>query len=106
MRIMDEERNWHLWELYLEAERRDLQLRQEGHLARLLGAQRGDLPEGLERIVREDRRRAQEGLVELRRPDTGEVSYKHIDDLISEDRPYLVEARRVRAAWIRDRRCL
>lgn len=90
------------WRRFLEAERRELRARREGKLARLLMI---TLPEEskdeLERIVEEDRRRAEEGLVELRRGD--EVFYKHIDDLTGEDMPARMEAEASRAAWLTER---
>ena len=54
-------------ERYLVAEKRELELRQEGHLAKILdGPLPDESPEELERLAEEDRRRAQEGLVELK----------------------------------------
>jgi hypothetical protein len=82
------------WERYMEAERRHLEDRRTGHLARLLD---GPLPEEsseeLERMAREDQHRAEEGLVELMSP-SGELSYKHIDEVTSEDREARAEAER------------
>ena len=90
------------WRRFLEAERRELRARREGKLARLLMI---TLPEEsqdeLERMVEEDRRRAEEGLVELRRGD--EVFYKHIDDLAVEDMPARMEAEAARTAWLTER---
>ena len=82
------------WERYMEAERRHLEDRRTGHLARLLD---GPLPEEsseeLERMAREDQHRAEEGLVELMSP-SGELSYKHIDEVTPEDREARAEAER------------
>jgi hypothetical protein len=89
------------WERYLEAERRDVQLRQEGHLARILGA---PLPDELKRLAEADRRRAQEGLVELLGGPGEEISYKRVDDLVPEDRGARIEAELMRSNWIRERR--
>lgn len=90
------------WRRFLEAEQRELWARREGKLARLLMI---TLPEEskdeLERMVEEDRRRAEEGLVELRRGD--EVFYKHIDELTAEDMPARMEAETARAAWLTER---
>lgn len=91
------------WERYMEAERRDLEARRGGHLARLLGIVVSSEPDReLERFALEDQRRAQEGLVELR-DSSGELSHKHIDELSPEDRPARAEAERVRAAWLKER---
>jgi hypothetical protein len=82
------------WERFIVAERRHLEDRRSGHLARLLdGPLPGESAEELRLLAWEDQRRAQEGLVELRSP-RGVVSYKHIDDLTLEDRQARSEAER------------
>ena len=82
------------WERFIEAERRHLDDRRVGHLARLLdGPLPGESAEELRLLAWEDQRRAQEGLVELKSPG-GEVSYKHIDELTLEDRQARAEAER------------
>ena len=56
------------WEEFLEVERRALQERKGGQLARTLGkALPGESQEELDELIREDRRRAEEGLVEVLR---------------------------------------
>jgi hypothetical protein len=83
------------WERFMEAERRRLDDRRTGHLARLLdGPLPGESAEELRLLAWEDQRRAEEGLVDLRRSPGGEVSYKHIDDLTLEDRQARAEAER------------
>jgi hypothetical protein len=73
-----------------------------GRLGRAIGlALPGESPEELERIAEGDRRKAEEGLVELRSGD--EVWYKHIDELTREDRPARIESENARAAWIQER---
>jgi hypothetical protein len=90
------------WERYMEAERLELEHRRSGHLARLLGEPLPDeTPEELARMAFEDQRRAEEGLVELRRGE--EVWYKHIDHLAPEDRPARIEAEGARIEWITER---
>lgn len=90
------------WRRFLEAERRELRARREGKLARLLMiALPDESKDELERLVEEDRRRAEEGLVELKRGD--EVFYKHIDELAAEDVPSRMEAEAARAAWLTER---
>jgi hypothetical protein len=82
------------WERFIEAERRHLEDRRTGHLARLLdGPLPGESVEELRLLAWEDQRRAEEGLVELRGPG-GEISYKHIDDLTLGDRHARAEAER------------
>ena len=96
-------RNEHAWEAYMKAERRDLELRREGHLARLLGLSPAGEHDGkLEHMVLDDRCRAEEGLVELRTLD-GEVYFNYIDELVPEDRAKRAEAERVRTEWVRKR---
>jgi hypothetical protein len=87
-----------LWEQYMEVERREVEQRRNGQLGRALP---GESHEELERIAEEDRRKAEEGLVELRSGD--EVWYKHIDELTREDRPARIESENTRAAWIQER---
>jgi hypothetical protein len=56
--------NREAWNLYVETERREIRLRQEGHLAKLLGFPLpGESEEELERLTEEDRLMALEGLV-------------------------------------------
>lgn len=95
--------HWELhWERYMAAERRELEDRRNGELARVLGfALPGESPEELERLAREDREKAEEGLVIPREGD--EVWYKHIDDLTREDRPARIEAQRKRLEWTTER---
>jgi hypothetical protein len=82
------------WERFIEAERRHLEDRRAGHLARLLGGPLpGESAEELRLLAWEDQRRAEEGLVELR-GSGGETSYKHIDELTLEDRHGRAEAER------------
>ena len=59
-----------LWERYREIERRELEQRRNGQLSRALGwALPGEPQDELERIAEDYRRRAEEGLVELRSAD-------------------------------------
>jgi hypothetical protein len=91
-----------LWEKYMEVERRELAQRKSGQMGRALGrALPGESQEELERIAEEDRRKAEEGLVELRSGD--EVWYKHIDELTRDDRQARIESENTRAAWIQER---
>ena len=90
------------WERYIEAERRELAMRREGHLAKLLdGPLPGESPEELERMAEEDRLRAEQGLVELRQGDR--VWWKHIDELNDKDRRARAEAERMLTRWLMER---
>ncbi len=87
----------------METERRELELRKGGKLGRLLGkVQPGEPPGALERLVEEDRRQAQDGLVALM--SMGKVSYKHLDELSPKDMPARTAANRLRTTWLKERR--
>jgi hypothetical protein len=90
------------WKSFMQAERRELQMRKDGRLAGLLG---GPLPgeslAGLRRLVFEDQRQAEEGLVALMRG--GKVSYKPLEELCPEDIPARVAANRLRETWLKER---
>ncbi len=91
------------WKLFMETERRELRLRQDGQLGRLLGEpQPGEPPAVLERLADEDRRQAQDGLVALM--SMGKVSYKHLDELSPKDMPARAAANRLRTTWLKERR--
>ena len=90
------------WERYLELERKELERRREGSLARALGFPLpGEDQEELARLAREDRLRAEEGLVDLKEGDR--VWYKRLEDLTPQDRPARLEAEMARNAWLRER---
>jgi hypothetical protein len=90
------------WELFMQAERRELGLRKGGQLARLLGEPLpGEPPAALERLALEDQRQAEEGLVALM--SGGKVSYKHLDELSEKDMPARIAANRLRTAWLKER---
>ena len=98
-----EAHNEEAWESYMAAERREIQMRREGHLARILGpALPGESPEELKRLAEEDRLRAEEGLVELM-DESGQITHKHIDDLTPEDRQARIQAEGARIEWITER---
>ena len=90
------------WELFMQAELRELELRKDGQLAKLLGEPLpGEPPVALERLASEDQRQAQEGLVALMRG--GKVSYKHLDQLSPEEMPARMAANRLRETWLKER---
>jgi hypothetical protein len=95
--------NEQAWERYMEAERRELEMRQEGHLAKLLGFPLSEESlEELERLAKEDQRRAFEGLVEVM-SESGEITYKHIDDLTPKDRSARIRAEGKWVEWVAER---
>jgi hypothetical protein len=90
------------WEHFMQAELRELGLRKDGQLARLLGEPLpGEPPAALERLALEDQRQAKEGLVALM--SGGKVSYKHLDELCPEDMPARGAANRLRTTWLKER---
>lgn len=95
----DQER---LWERYMQIERRELEDRKNGELERVLGsALPGESQEEIDRIAREDREKAEAGLVGLR--DGEEFWYKHIDELTPDDQQARIEAQQRRLAWVGER---
>jgi hypothetical protein len=92
------------WELYLEAERRELEMRKEGHLAKLLGGPLPDeSPEELKRLAADDRLKALEGLVALK-TESGEIVYQPLEELTTQDRRRRIRAEGERVEWIVERR--
>ena len=92
-----------VWEQFTQTERRELELRKDGQLARLLGkALQGELPATLQRLASEDQRQAERGLVALM--SGGKTLYKDIDDLCPEDMPARIAANRLRTTWLKERR--
>ena len=91
------------WMEFMQAERRELELRKGGQLARLLDEPLpGEPPAVLERLASEDQRQAEEGLVALM--SMGKVSYKHVEELSAKDMPARVAANRLRTTWLKERR--
>ncbi len=91
-----------LWERFMREELRELEKRKGGQLAELLGeALPGEPSAALERLAREDRRQAEEGLVALM--SMGKVSYKHLDELSEVDMPSRIAANRLRTTWLKER---
>lgn len=90
------------WESFMEKERRELQLRKDGQLGRLLGGQQPqDLPEALRRLASEDRKQAEVGLVALM--SNGKVVHKRLDELSEEDMAARDAANRSRITWLKER---
>ena len=90
------------WESFMRKERRELELRKEGQLARLLGeALAGESPAALGRLALEDQRQAEEGLVAL--TGSGKTYYKLLEELTEEDMGSRIAAARLREAWLKER---
>jgi hypothetical protein len=90
------------WELFMQEELRELELRKGGQLARLLGEPLpGEPPAALEQLALEDQRQAEEGLVALM--SGGKVSYKYVEELSEKDMPARVAANRLRSTWLKER---
>ena len=92
-----------LWVAFMETERREIELRRDGQLARLLGAPLpGELPEMLRRLALHDQTQAERGLVALM--SGGNTVYKPLEDLRPEDMPARIAANRLRTTWLKERR--
>lgn len=90
------------WQHFVRNERRQLQMRKDGQLERLLGAPLpGEIPELLRGLADEDRRQAERGLVALM--SGGKTSYKRLEDLEPEDMPARIAANRLRTTWLKER---
>ena len=104
-RLQEEERSRArkaAWESFMRKERRELKLRKEGQLARLLGeALAGESPAALQRLAREDERQAEEGLVAL--TSNGKTYYKLVEELTEGDMGARIAADRLREAWLKER---
>ena len=103
VRRMVETRMGSSWERFLWTERRMLQARKNGHLAKALAWRLpGESQEEFDRITLEDRRRAEKELVALR-SQVGELSYKRIEELSPEDRMDRIRAELARIEWLLER---
>jgi hypothetical protein len=92
-----------LWREFMEMERREIQQRQNGQLAKLLGAPLpGERPAELQQIAAHDQTQAERGLVALM--SGGNTVYKPLEDLQPEDMPARIAANRLRVTWLKERR--
>jgi hypothetical protein len=90
------------WKEFIQEERRELELRKGGQLARRLGEPLpGEPPAMVLQLASEDREQAEEGLVALM--SDGEVYYKHLEDLSLGDVPARIAATSSRTAWLKER---
>ena len=90
------------WERDMRLERELLAQRCDGKLAKAIGnALLGESPQDLEGMAREDRSKAEEGLVTLLWG--GQLFYKHIDELTPENLLARLEAQRAQVNWLMGR---
>lgn len=102
-RRLVETRANHSWGRFLRTERRMLRARRGGQMARaLFWRLPGESQDVLDLMASEDRRRAEEGLVELR-SEEDEFSCKHIEELSPEDRMDRIRAELARIEWLLER---
>ena len=91
------------WEAFVQTEHRELKLRKDGQLARVLGEpQPGEPLAALQRLAAADQQQAEKGLVTLM--SGGKTFYKHVDELSEEDMPARRAAERLRTTWLKERR--
>ena len=90
------------WKEFMQEERRELELRKNGQLAKMLGEPLpGEPPALVVQLASEDRKQAEEGLVALM--SDGEVFYKPLEDLSEGDVPARIAATSSRTAWLKER---
>jgi hypothetical protein len=103
VRRLVETRAGHSWERFLRTERRMLEARKNGQLAKALAWRLpGESQKELDRMVSEDRRRAKERLVELK-SEEGESSCKQVEELAPEERMDRIRAELARIEWLLER---
>ena len=91
------------WERFVNTERRMLEARRKGQLAKaLLRALPLESQQEIDRMTSEDRRSAEEGFVELR-SEEGALSYKPLEQLVPEDRQDRMRAELKRLEWLLER---
>jgi hypothetical protein len=90
------------WTEFMLAERRELELRKNGQLARMLGEPLPGEPKSMVALLAsEDRRQAEEGLVALMHD--GEYFYKPLEELSEGEMPARIAASRLRTSWLKER---
>jgi hypothetical protein len=88
------------WGRFLNTERRTLEARRKGQLAKaLLWALPGESQQEIDRMTSEDQHRAMEGVVELS-SEEGRSFYKHVEQLVPDDREDRVRAELRRIEWL------
>jgi hypothetical protein len=90
------------WKEFMQEERRELELRKNGQLAKMLREPLpGEPPALVLQLASEDRKQAEEGLVALM--SDGEVFYKPLEDLSLGEMPARIAATSSRTAWLKER---
>ena len=99
-----EERHRRAWERFVAAERREVEVRRDGHLLKVLGVPilPGETRAELESIGEEDRFLAEQGLVEMKNA-RGDTYHKHVDELVPADRTDRARAHGARVEWLAGR---
>src|SRR5215203_2847428 len=104
-RVQQEQRSqarFATWKEFMQEERRELELRKDGQLAKMLGEPLpGEPPALMLQLASEDRKQAEEGLVALM--SDGEVFYKPLEDLSLGEMPARIAATSSRTAWLKER---
>ena len=91
------------WEAFMRNERRELELRKDGQLAKLLEeASAGEPSAELRLLAFEDQRQAEKGLVAL--TSNGKVHYKLVEELVEGDMAARIAANRLRESWLKGMR--
>jgi hypothetical protein len=91
------------WERFLRTERRIVEARKNGQLAKALLLRLPlETQEELDKMASADRKRAEQQLVELRSAE-GQITYKHVDQLCPEDRLDRIRAELARIQWLLNR---
>ena len=87
------------WERHMRLERKLLAQRRDGKLTKAIGkALPGENPRDLEQMAREDRSKAEKGLVNMLWG--GQLSYQHVDKLTPENLLARLEAEREQVNWL------
>jgi len=87
------------WERHMRLERELLAQRRDGKLAKVIGkVLPGENPRDLEQMAREDRSKAEKGLVSMLWG--GQLSYQHVDKLTPENLLARLEAEREQVNWL------
>jgi hypothetical protein len=91
------------WDKHMRLERDLLAQRRDGKLSKAIGkALPGESPRDLDQMSREDRSKAEEGLVPMV-SGGGQLSYEHIDELTPENLLARPEAEREQVNWLMGR---
>ena len=91
------------WERFIEMEHKRLRQRRAGQLRSALGvALPGETVEELDRLGKQDRLRAELGLVAVMSMD-GPIFYKHLDYLSTLEMRFRIAAEWIEVGWLKER---